>query len=153
MSKKTNISDNDIHDIEYLICHVAMLWRRLLHTKIKPLGISGTEKRVLFCIALNPGLTQVKIANLLELEPQNLMRSLDKLEKQGLITKTPDKKDRRVKCLFITKEAKKMVAQIQAIGNDIKPEILSGIENKKIQILVKQLSEIRENLFRELSTV
>ena len=143
----------DVYDIEYLICHVSMLWRRLANEKIKSLGITGTEKRVLVCIARNPGLTQVQIANLLELEPQNLIRSLDKLERQKWIKKCADANDRRAKCLFITDEAKKIVAKIKSLAENIKPQILAGLDEKKIQVLIKYLAEIRENLFEELALI
>jgi len=140
----------DVEDIEYLICHVSMLWRRLLNSKIKRLNIGGTEKRVLICIARNPGLTQIQIANLLELEPQNLLRSLDKLEQHHWITKCADANDRRSKCLFITDEAKTIIAQVNSINESVKPQILAGMDKKKIQELIKHLTDIRENLFREL---
>jgi MarR family transcriptional regulator for hemolysin len=152
MSKKLKNDpiEVDIHDIEYLVCHVGNLWRKLLGIKIKSLGINVTEKRVLFAIGRYTGLTQIKIANLLELEPQNLIRSLDKLEKLGWIQKCADPDDRRVKCLSLTPQGKKMISQIQTLSNSIKPQILEGFDEKKIQQVVKHLSDMRENLFREL---
>ena len=141
----------DVENIEYLICHIAMLWRRVLNAKTKSLGIYGTERRVLVCIAHNPGLNQIQIANLLELEPQNLLRSLDKLEQLNWIKKCADKNDRRTKCLFITEEAKKIVAQLKSINKSIKPQILSGLNEEKIQQLLLHLTLIRDNLFKELS--
>jgi MarR family transcriptional regulator for hemolysin len=152
MSKKLKNDpiEVDIHDIEYLVCHVGNLWRKLLGIKIKSLGINVTEKRVLFAIGRYTGLTQVKIANLLELEPQNLIRSLDKLEKLGWIQKCADPEDRRVKCLSLTAQGKKMILQIQTLSNSIKPQILEGFDEKKIQQVVKHLSDMRENLFKEL---
>jgi MarR family transcriptional regulator for hemolysin len=150
---KTEICNLDIHDIEYLVCHIALLWRRLLGIKIKSLGINITEKRILFCIARNPGLTQIEVAKLLDLEPQNLMRSLDKMEKLGWIVKKQDPKDRRVKCLSVTPQAKKIISQINTLGDKLKPRILSGMDAKKTQLIVDQLSEIRENLLGFLEEV
>jgi MarR family transcriptional regulator for hemolysin len=141
----------DVEDIEYLICHIAMLWRRVLNAKTKSLGIYGTERRVLICIARNPGLNQIQIANLLELEPQNLLRSLDKLEQLNWIKKRADTNDRRIKCLFITEESKKIVSQLKSIKKKIKPQILSGLNEEKTQQLLQYLTLIRENLFKELS--
>jgi MarR family transcriptional regulator for hemolysin len=148
--QKTRPLSIDIHDIEYLICHVGNLWRRLIGNKIKSLGICITEKRVLFAVARHPGLTQIQLANLLELEPQNLMRSLDKLEKLKWIEKKADQKDRRAKCLFVTDAANKVIAKIQKISSEAKPQILSGIDEKNLKKLVGQLGDIRENLFKEL---
>jgi len=155
MSKKLDLPTctTDTYDIEYLVCHVGLLWRRLLNAKIKSLGFSGTEKRVLFSIAHNPGLTQVQIATLLDLEPQNLMRSLDKLEKQNLIEKQADPNDRRIKCLSITPAAKKIITQIKALSDGIKPQVLSGFEAKNIQLVVDQLARMRENIMQQLEKV
>ncbi len=155
MSKTLDLQSctTDTHDIEYLVCHVGLLWRRLLNSKIKSLGFSGTEKRVLFCIAHNPGLNQVQIATLLDLEPQNLMRSLDKLEKLQLIEKHASPNDRRIKCLSIKPEAKKIIAQIKAISDGIKPQILTGVDAKNIQLVTKQLAQMRENIISQLDNI
>lgn len=151
MSKKTNLTYAiDMNDIQHLVCNVGTLWRRLLNTKIKSLGISGTEARALLCIAKHPGLTQIQIANLLEIEPQNLTRSLDKLEEQHWITKEANNNDRRIKCLFVTPSAKKMITKIQSLRDSIKPRILVGIETKNIQFVINQLTIMHENILQEL---
>ena len=145
------VCEQDVHDIEYLICNVAMLWRRLLNAKIKTLGISGTEKRVMFSIACYPGLTQVQIAKRLELEPQNLVRLLDKLEAQDWIAKKADPQDRRVKCLYVTEKANQIIGQIKQLGNAVKPEILAGIDEKKLIQMVESLTAIKSNLVELLA--
>src|SRR3990167_2906904 len=133
-------------DIEYLVCYIGLLWRRLINSKIKPLGISGTEKRVLFCILRNSGLNQVQMATLLDLEPQNLMRSLDRLEKNGWIERQTDAKDRRVKCPYLTVAGKKIISKIQSLSNQLKPHILANMDEKNIQYVVKYLAQMRENI-------
>ena len=143
----------DVQDIEYLMCHVMMLWRRVVNSQIKSLGINATEKRVLVCISRNPGLTQTQIANILELEPQNLIRSLDKLEKQNWIKKCADTNDRRTKLLFTTEEAKPILNQIKKINASVKPQILFSINEKEIKELIHHLTNIRENLFKELDKI
>jgi MarR family transcriptional regulator for hemolysin len=152
MSDKINptLCSADIHDIEYLVCHVNLLWRRFLNNKIKNLGISGTEKRVLFCIARNPGMTQVQIAKLLELEPQNLVRILDRLGEEKWVEKKSDPDDRRVKCLSVTANAEVIITKIKAIGNNAKAEILAQIDNDDAKILLASLGRIRSNLLTQL---
>jgi MarR family transcriptional regulator for hemolysin len=145
-NKNESACATDIYDIEYLVCHVGLLWRRLLNAQIKTLGFSGNEKRVLFCIAHNPGLTQVQIATLLDLEPQNLMRSLDKLEQQQLIAKQADPKNRRTKCLYIQPAAKHIIEKIKTLSDQIKPQILTGIDAKEIKQVVDTLARMRENI-------
>ena len=155
MQKKANhiFCEADIFDIEYVVCHVGLLWRRLVNAKIKSLGVSGTEKRVLFCVARHPNLTQVQIAKILDLEPQNLIRTLDKLEQQGWIEKLADPEDRRVKCIVATISAKKIIKQINEISESVKPEILKGIDSTKIKAVVNNLASMRENLIQQLEQV
>jgi MarR family transcriptional regulator for hemolysin len=147
---KAILCDADIHDIEYLICHVNSLWRRFLNSKIKNLGISGTEKRVLFCVARNPGMTQVQIAKLLELEPQNLVRILDRLSEEEWIEKKANPGDRRVKCVSVTAKAEVIIAKIKSIGSNAKAEILAGIHNQDAKVLMASLGFLRTNLLAQL---
>ena len=153
MQKQTDKAHDynlDVSDIEPLVCHVAMLWRRLVGLRIKNLKVSITERRVLYCIMRHPGLTQVQIAKKLDLEPQNLLRILDKLEKNKWITKCIDPKDRRIKCLKITPESKKIISQIDKITAEVKKEVLEDVDLKKIQTTVDNLGSIRKNLLELL---
>jgi len=143
--------ETDTNDIEYVVCHVGLLWRRLVNAKIKALGICGTEKRVLFCVGRMPGLTQVQVANFLDLEPQNIIRTLDKLEQQNWIEKRPAPQDRRAKCLFVTTSGKKMIQQIKALTDSLKPQILSGLSEQQLQTIINHLSVMRENLLTQLA--
>lgn len=152
MSTKADFtfSEADQDDIEYLVCHVGLLWRRLINDRVKALGLSGTEKRILCCIDRHPGMTQIRLAKLLDLEPQNLTRVLDNLEKQKLIEKRADCTDRRVRCLYLTAAAKKVIQRIVALSNEVKPDILSGIPEKNLKTAVRQLNAIRANLLAQL---
>lgn len=140
----------DINDIHQIVCNVGSLWRRLFFARIKSAGISGTEARALLCISLNPGLTQIQAATLLDLEPQNLMRSLDKLEENGWIRKQADANDRRIKCLHVTPEAKSILAHLRAVIDEIKLQVLSGIDAKDVELVVRELGKMRENLIQQL---
>ena len=154
MSNKINLATcvTDINDIHQLVCNVGSLWRRLFNAKIKSAGVSGNEARILLCVSRNPGLTQIQVATLLDLEPQNLMRSLDKLEKLGWIQKQADANDRRIKCLHITSGATKILTTIHAVIGSIKPQVLSGLEKTNVDLVVTQLGKMRENLVQQLTS-
>lgn len=151
---RASITENEIPreapDIEYLICQVALLWKRLLNVSTQHLGITGTERRALLCISCHPGLTQVAVADLLEIEPQNLMRALDKLQKSDWIEKKPDLNDRRAKCLFLTLKGKKMITQIKSLADEIRPKIINGMKDKELAAFTEHLALLRENLNKEL---
>lgn len=152
MPKKLPIQHSalDTSNIEHMVCHVGALWRRLLNSRVKALGVSGTEMRALLCISHNPGLTQIQIATLLDVEPQNLQRSLDKLEKADWLHKEMDANDRRIKCLYVTPKAKKIISQIQSVREDVKPQVLAGLDAKTAQLVAGHLSKMHQNLMQLL---
>ncbi len=69
----------DEQDIEFLICDISVLWRRAFSLHTKEMGISTIERRIILNVDRRPGATQVEIANLIDIEPQNLTKPLDRL--------------------------------------------------------------------------
>lgn len=152
MKQKTKPPET-LSDIECLLYDVSLLWRKALHHKTKQLQITSNERRVLFIIKRHPGLTQVQVARYLELEPQNLMRILDKFEKNNWIKKISDQQDRRAKLLYITESANAIIDRVMKIGGKMKPEILSGINQNELKILQKILHKTKANLLVHLSSL
>ena len=135
-----------LNDIEFLICDVAILWRRLVGARSKELGISNIERRIMLQAKRHPGATQVEIANLIDIEPQNLIQPLDKLIANGWIEKRGDDKDRRVKRIFLTEPSKPILSKIHAIGDTIRPEILGNMSKADAEKLMQQLTEMKQRL-------
>ncbi|HVV68104.1 MAG TPA: MarR family transcriptional regulator [Gammaproteobacteria bacterium] len=135
-----------MHDIEFLICDVAILWRRAFSAHNKQLGISNIERRIMIQAGRFSGATQVEIANLIDIEPQNLIQPLDKLQAKGYIEKKSDTKDRRVKRIFLTPKSKSIMNKINAIGNSIRPAILGDMSTNEVEKLMSQLLKMKNNL-------
>jgi MarR family transcriptional regulator for hemolysin len=133
-------------DIEFLICDVAILWRRAFSAHNKQLGISNIERRIIIQAGRYPGATQVEIANLIDVEPQNLIQPLDKLLAREWIEKRSDAEDRRVKRIFLTSKSKAIMAKINSIGNTIRPDILTDMSTAEVEKLMRQLSKMKNNL-------
>lgn len=134
------------HEIETLICQAALIWRRTINRKVKALDITDTQRRVLGAIELHPAATQIQIASDIDIEPQNLMRALDSLEKRQWIIKKTSDDDRRIKCLFLTPAGKRITSQIKKIRDEARPKILEGLTEKQLQLATSILQLIRKNL-------
>ncbi len=138
-------------DIEFLICDTALLWRRLLNSQTRLIGISNIERRIIINVERTPGATQIEIANLLEIEPQNLIRPLDKLVAENLIEKRPDPKDRRSNTLFITQQCRTVLAKINKMMNTMRPIALANLSTEEIEQLKENLVKIKGNLESHLT--
>lgn len=138
-------------EIEFLICDTAALWRRLFNSQSKSLGISNIERRIILNVDRNPGATQIEIAHLLDIEPQNLIRPLDKLVADHLIEKRANIKDRRVNCLYTTPQCQSILTRIHQMADTVRPTALTGLSAQDIKQLRENIKQINANLELQLS--
>lgn len=112
------------------------------------LGVTRAQWKVLFKLTRKPGLRQVELADLLELEPITLCRIVDRLEEAGLVERVRDPDDRRAWRLHVTAEAQPLVDKLQAVGADLVDQAFSGIDPKDIEITRRVLAQAREQAGR-----
>ena len=109
------------------------------------LGVTRAQWKVLFKLTRKPGLRQVELADMLDLEPITLCRIVDRLEEAGLVERTRDPEDRRAWKLHVTAQAQPLVDKLQAVGAELVGHAFSGIDPEEIEITRKVLARVREN--------
>ena len=112
------------------------------------LGVTRAQWKVLFKLTRKPGLRQVELADLLELEPITLCRIVDRLEEAGLVERSRDPEDRRAWRLNVTPEAQPLIDKLQGVGAELVSEAFAGIDPEEIEITRKVLAQVRENASR-----
>jgi DNA-binding MarR family transcriptional regulator len=112
------------------------------------LGVTRAQWKVLFKLTRRPGLRQVELADILELEPITLCRIVDRLEEAGLVERTRDPEDRRAWRLHVTEKARPLVEKLQAVGAELVAQAFAGIDRQDIEIARKVLAQARENAGR-----
>ena len=112
------------------------------------LGVTHAQWKVLFKLTRKPGLRQVELADMLDLEPITLCRIIDRLEEAELVERSRDPDDRRAWRLHVTQKAQPLVEKLQAIGADLVDQAFGGIDPKDIETTRKVLAQARENAGR-----
>jgi MarR family transcriptional regulator for hemolysin len=116
------------------------------------LGVTRAQWKVLFKLTRKPGLRQVELADLLELEPITLCRIVDRLEEAGLVERVRDPEDRRAWRLHVTAQAQPLIDKLQNVGTVLVDQAFSGIDPKDIEITRRVLAQARENAGRCTTT-
>lgn len=109
------------------------------------LGVTRAQWKVLFKLTRTPGLRQVELADMLELEPITLCRIIDRLEEARLVERVRDPDDRRAWRLHVTAEAQPLIEKLQGVGAVLVEHAFSGIDPKDIEIARRVLAQAREN--------
>ena len=112
------------------------------------LGVTRAQWKVLFRLTRTPGLRQVELADMLELEPITLCRIIDRLEEAGLVERTRDPDDRRAWRLHVTDKAQPLIEKLQQIGAELVDQAFAGIDRKDIETTRKVLAQAREHAGR-----
>lgn len=126
-----------------LLGRTAALKDRLLDRHLAPLGITAAQLKVLRIIRRGDD-TAVALCRHLSIHSACMTRMLDRLERKGLIVRTPDDQDRRQVRLALTSEGETMstalptmeVAAMNEFTDCLTSEEVSRLES----LLAKMLS-------------
>jgi MarR family transcriptional regulator, transcriptional regulator for hemolysin len=112
------------------------------------LGVTRAQWKVLFRLTRTPGLRQVELADMLDIEPITLCRIVDRLEEARLVQRVRDPDDRRAWRLHVTDEAQPLIERLKAVGSDLVDQAFAGINPKDIEITRRVLAQARDNAGR-----
>ena len=103
------------------------LLRNYIDHRAKGRGTTRAQWIVLFRLREQEGLSQVDLADVLELQPISLVRLLDRLVEHGLLERRPDPKDRRANRLFLTKTGRQLVDDLDSLRDAIATDVLRDV--------------------------
>ncbi|ARC92398.1 MarR family transcriptional regulator [Vibrio coralliilyticus] len=108
------------------------------------------QVRILFELANNDDVAASDLMERLSVDRGYLSRMVSALDKQGLITKTPDTKNRKRIVLSLSSEGQKVFAELNdASANEVKA-LISSLSDNECTELVTALKKVRR-LFRDPS--
>lgn len=134
--------------LPFEIGETAHLLRKAFDRLAVGLGVTRAQWKVLFKLTRHPGLRQVELADMLELEPITLCRIVDRLEEAGLVERSRDPEDRRAWKLHVTAKAQPLIEKLRAVGAELVGQAFAGIDPEEIEITRKVLARARENAGR-----
>ena len=138
----------------FVISDVARLMRKRFEQRARAasLGLTRAQAAVLAHLARQEGIKQVRLAQILELEPITLARLLDRLQAARLIERRPDPKDRRAHLLYLTESAYPLLDRIFALAAEVRADALGGIPEADRALLLDMLIAMKANLTEEAAT-
>jgi MarR family transcriptional regulator for hemolysin len=122
------------------------LLRNYIEHRAKSRGTTRAQWIVLFRLRQQEGLSQVDLAEVLELQPISLVRLLDRLVEHGLLERRPDPKDRRANRLFLTGAGRRLVDDLDSLRDAIASDVLRDIPSAAIQTSLDTLVEVKERI-------
>ena len=134
--------------LPFEIGETAHALRKAFDRRAVGMGVTRAQWKVLFRLQRQPGLRQIELADMLDIEPITLSRIVDRLEEGGLVERVADPADRRAWRLHVTARAKPLIEKLRAVADEMIAEAFAGIDPNEIAITRAVLSRVRENAGR-----
>jgi MarR family transcriptional regulator for hemolysin len=134
--------------LPFEISETAHALRKAFDRRAVGMGVTRAQWKVLFRLERKPGLRQIELADMLDIEPITLSRIVDRLEEASLVERVADPTDRRAWRLHVTARARPLVEKLRAVADEMIAEAFGGIDPTHIDTTRQVLGRVRENLSR-----
>jgi len=125
------------------VCHLHHERARcLLHS----LGIYRGQPPVLFHLAREDGLSHSELCSRLRLQPATVTKMITRMERRGLVTRRPDPSDQRISRVYLTEEGRRADEQARRALEQLREEMLTGLDDDEKDQLRVLLIRVRDNL-------
>ena len=117
--------------------------RNYVDHRAKSRGTTRAQWIVLFRLREQEGLSQVDLAEVLELQPISLVRLLDRLVEHGLVERRSDPRDRRANRLFLTAAGRQLANDLDSLRDAIAADVLQGVPDATVETSLKALRDVK----------
>jgi MarR family transcriptional regulator, transcriptional regulator for hemolysin len=128
------------------LVETSRLLRNYIDHRAKTRGTTRAQWIVLFRLREQEGLSQVDLADVLELQPISLVRLLDRLVEQGLVERRSDPRDRRANRLFLTAAGRQLADDLDSLRDAIATDVLQGVPTAALETSLKALRDIKDRI-------
>ena len=128
------------------------LLRNYIEHRAKSRGTTRAQWIVLFRLRQQEGLSQVDLADVMELQPISLVRLLDRLVDQGLLERRPHPTDRRANQLYLTDTGRRLGDDLDSLRDSIASETLRGVSVASLQTVLNVLLQVKDNVKNNADT-
>ena len=122
------------------LVETSRLLRNFIDHRAKTRGTTRAQWIVLFRLRQQEGLSQVDLADVLELQPISLVRLLDRLVEHGLLERRHDPKDRRANRLFLTASGRQLVDDLDSLRDAIATDVIHDMPAETVQTTPRRVA-------------
>jgi MarR family transcriptional regulator, transcriptional regulator for hemolysin len=137
------------NSVGFVVNSTAKAFQKALDSELrKNVGVTLSQWRVVGALVLRPGLTQKEIADKVGIEGATLVPVIDKMEREGLLKRKPDSKDRRVNRIYLTPKADSLWNSMTECALRIRKVSTKDIPEDQIKAVLETLRKISKNLVK-----
>jgi len=127
---------------------VGRVWRRIVDQALAESGFSQALALPLLVLARGDHVRQGAIAEELGLEGPSLVRIIDFLAAEKLVTRKEDATDRRAKILSLTAKGRRRALEIERLVDGLRKQFLAQVSAAQLAATLQVLESVEQTLLR-----
>jgi len=112
--------------------------------KKEEIDITPEQGILLLQLGMEEGVSQQEISNKIFKEKSSVKRLIDSMERNDLLVRIEDKKDRRNKLLYLTNKGKSVKTNFIKIKEELLEQLNNKIDINEMKICIKVLNQVFE---------
>jgi len=139
----------DMEFTNYYCFRLGALTRRIINycnNRLKDLGITLSQSFVLLSLLEQDGSSVKAIASALQLDSPAVTGLVDRLAKQGLVSRREDPNDRRSTLVFLTQEGRKIAEEAAVRSKELDPLLKLYLAEMTLVGLEQTMNELEQKL-------
>ncbi len=126
----------------YLVNRAARVMAQQLAQELKSSGVAIGQWAKLMHLWAGDGLTQAELSRVVAIEPPTMVRTIDRMVRDGLVERRPDPKDRRVSRIYLTAQGSALRGKLIPKAAEVNQRILERMTADERDTLVRLLAQI-----------
>ena len=125
-----------------IIGRIARAYARLADAQLRPLGLATAQLPVLVTLKSGAALAQSDLAREAQVEQPSMAQLLARMERDGLVARTPHPDDRRSQHVSLTPAARRLLPRAKALLDAQAAQALSTLSAAEVAQLLSLLQRV-----------
>jgi DNA-binding MarR family transcriptional regulator len=123
----------------YLVNRLARSLAGQLAEELRPAGVGIGQWAILLFLWARDGMSQAELARVVAIEPPTMVRTVDRMVRDGLVTRESDPRDARVSRIYLTPKGR-------ALRDELVPKAAAVNAARLGRLTAREASELRRLL-------
>jgi DNA-binding MarR family transcriptional regulator len=136
----------------YQVNHLARLMALALRDRIAPHGVAPGQFAQLLALYEEDGITQAELCDRVRIEQPTMANTLQRMERDGLVSRAPDPNDGRSALITLTDRAKRLEQPLTTAAREVNRLTTQGLSRDEVTSTMRALATMIANLEAEEAT-
>lgn len=131
------------------IAMIGIVMHKMMHRAqemYQEFDLNKSQACILFVLHRSDSMSQKELAGRLNVTPPSITASIQKMERDGYLTRHPDLKDQRVMRLSLTEKGRSCIEGVWKVAQQMEELMFCNMNREEIMLLKRLLFQISDNL-------